>query len=88
MRCLLVYCCSQEINDRLVRYYQELCVSLPLETSKLTLNDILDHIQKEKEKQNLYKSNCWLIVGGKHTFKQMQPNYGESLFDRPFRENL
>lgn len=36
--------------DRLVRYYQELCASLPLETTQLTLSDIIDYIQKEKEK--------------------------------------
>lgn len=35
--------------DRLVRYYQELCATLPLETSNFTLNDILECIQKEKE---------------------------------------
>ena len=36
--------------DRLVSYYQELCASLPLETGEFTLNDIVDFIQKEKEK--------------------------------------
>ena len=36
--------------DRLVRYYEELCMGLPLEASNLTLNDVLDYIQKEKEK--------------------------------------
>ena len=35
--------------DRLVRHYQELCATLPLETSNFTLNDILECIQKEKE---------------------------------------
>ena len=35
--------------DRLVRHYQELCATLPLETSNFTLNDILEYIQKEKE---------------------------------------
>ena len=36
--------------DKLVRYYEELCMGLPLEASNLTLNDVLDYIQKEKEK--------------------------------------
>ena len=36
--------------DRLVRYYEELCMGLPLEASNLTLSDVLDYIQKEKEK--------------------------------------
>lgn len=36
-------------TDRLVRHYQELCATLPLETSNFTLNDILECIQKEKE---------------------------------------
>lgn len=36
--------------DRLVRYYQELCASLPLETAQFTMGDIVDYIQKEKEK--------------------------------------
>ena len=35
---------------RLVRYYEELCMELPLEASNLTLSDVLDYIQKEKEK--------------------------------------
>lgn len=35
--------------ERLVRYYQELCATLPLETSNFTLDDILEYIQKEKE---------------------------------------
>ena len=37
-------------EDRLVRYYEELCMGLPLEASNLTLSDVLDYIQKEKEK--------------------------------------
>ena len=36
--------------DKLVRYYEELCMGLPLEASNLTLSDVLDYIQKEKEK--------------------------------------
>lgn len=36
--------------DRLVRYYEDLCMGLPLEASNLTLSDVLDYIQKEKEK--------------------------------------
>ncbi len=36
--------------DKLVRYYEELCMGLPLEASNLTLSDIIDYIQKEKEK--------------------------------------
>lgn len=44
-------------TDRLVRHYQELCVSLPLESSKLTISDILDYIQKEKKSAlNAFKS--------------------------------
>ena len=30
--------------DRLVRYYQELCASLPLETAQFTMGDIVDYI--------------------------------------------
>lgn len=50
--------------DRLVRYYQELCASLPLETAQFTLSDIIEHIQKEKEKNTpvdfLQFCNEWL----------------------------
>ena len=62
--------------DRLVRYYQELCTSLPLESSKLTISDILDYIQKEKEKNTpidfLQFCNEWLEttkVKGKVNYK-------------------
>ena len=63
-------------TDRLVRHYQELCVSLPLESSKLTISDILDYIQKEKEKNTpidfLQFCNEWLEttkVKGKVNYK-------------------
>lgn len=36
--------------DKIVRYYEDVCANLPLETSKFTLSDILDYIQSEKER--------------------------------------
>lgn len=36
--------------DKLVRYYEELCMGLPLEASNLTLSDIIDYIQKRRKR--------------------------------------
>ncbi len=37
--------------DNLVRQYQEVCASLPLATSNYTLDDIIEHLQNEKQKK-------------------------------------
>ena len=62
--------------DRLVRHYQELCATLPLETSNFTLNDILECIQKEKEANTpidfIQFCKDWLVtteVKGKRNYR-------------------
>lgn len=65
--------------DKLVREYQEACASLPLETSVLTLNDIIQQLQSKREKDNpidfIQFSKDWLCT----TLLKGKANYQTAL---------
>ncbi len=65
--------------DKLVRHYQEICASLPLGSSNYTINDILEHINGEKERNKsidfIQFSKAWI----EHTEIKGKKNYKSAI---------